>query len=102
MRFGCASLEFSGFAISLIYSPLFAKLVALLATLAYSFVYGVVRYVIYLVILHYFSSLYMATLFFTLGVVFDFLQMVFVYILYVRYASRAFGSQKEGSLWKWS
>lgn len=92
----------SGFAISLIYTHIFAKIVTFLATLAYSFVYGVVRYVIYLVILHYFSSLYMATLFFTLGVVFDFLQMVFIYILYVQYASRTFGSQKEGSLWKWS
>ena len=92
----------SGFAISLIYSPLLAKLTAFFATLAYSFVYGVVRYVIYLVILHFFSSLYMATLFFTLGVLFDFLQMVFIYILFVQYASREFNSQKEGALWKWS
>jgi hypothetical protein len=92
----------SGFAISLIFSSLISKLITYLATLAYTFVYGVVRYVIYLVILHFFSSLYMATLFFTLGVLFDFLQMVFIYILYVQYASKAFGSQKEGALWKWS
>lgn len=92
----------SGFAIALIFSSFLSKLLTYLATLAYTAVYGITRYVVYLLLLHYFSSLFMATLFFTLGVLFDFLQMVFVYILYVRYASKKYGSQREGTLWKWS
>lgn len=92
----------SGFAIALIFSPFWSKLLTFLSTLAYTGVYGITRYVLYLILLHYFSSLYMATLFFTLGVLFDFLQMVFVYIVYVRYASGKYGAQKEGTLWKWS
>jgi hypothetical protein len=92
----------SGFAISLIFSPFWSKLLTYFVTLVYTGLYGITRYVLYLLILRYFSSLYMATLFFTLGVLFDFLQMVFVYIIYVRYASQKYGSQKEGTLWKWS
>ncbi|MFH1512620.1 MAG: hypothetical protein ABIG45_04620 [Bacillota bacterium] len=92
----------SGFAIALIFSPFLSKLLSFVATLVYTGIYGITRYVLYLLILHYFSSLYMATLFFTLGVLFDFLQMVFIYIIYIRYASMKYGSQKEGTLWKWS
>jgi hypothetical protein len=92
----------SGFAIALIFSPFWSKLLTYVSTLVYTGIYGITRYVLYLLILHYFSSLYMAALFFTLGVLFDFLQMVFIYIIYIRYASRKYGSQKEGTLWKWS
>jgi hypothetical protein len=92
----------SGFAIALIFSSFVAKLLTYAATLVYAGLYGITRYVLYLLILHYFSSLFMGTLFFTLGVLFDFLQMVFIYIIYIRYASRKYDSQKEGTLWKWS
>ena len=92
----------SGFAISLIFSSFLSKLLSFVVTLLYSCVFGITRYVVYLLILHYFSALYMATLFFTLGMLFDFLQMVFIYILYVQYASKDFGTQKKGTLWKWA
>ena len=92
----------AGFAISLIFSSFLAKLIAFIVTMLYSGIYGIARYVIYLLVLHFFSSIYMATLFFTLGMLFDFLQMVFVYILYVQYASKNFGTQKRGTLWKWA
>ena len=57
----------SGFAIALIFSSFIPKLIAYLTTLAYAGIYGITRYVLYLVVLHYCSSLYMATLFFYAG-----------------------------------
>lgn len=92
----------SGFAIALIFSSFLSKLIAFAATMVYTGLYGVTRYVIYLLVLHYFSSLYMATLFFTLGMLFDFLQMVFIYVLYVQHASKGFGKPKMGRLWRWA
>ncbi len=92
----------AGFATGMIRAPLPAKLLAFYTTLAFSFVFGVCRYVVYMAALNWLTALYMATLFFTLGVLFDFMQVVCVYSVFVKYASSYIGSSKEAKIWQWS
>lgn len=61
-------------------------------TLAYCFVLGSLRYLFYLVFLHCASSLYMAPLFFTLGVFWDFL---FVVCVFSMFSARLSGRYKK-------
>lgn len=69
------------------------------AMIAYCFALGSLRYLFYLLILHYASSLFMAPLFFTLGVFWDFLFVVCMYSLFSRQVSRKY--RKEGDkVWK--
>lgn len=53
-------------------------------TLAYCFVIGCLRYMFYLSFLHFASSLYMAILFFTVGVFWDFLFVVCTFSMFTR------------------
>lgn len=63
---------------------------------------GVVRYIIYMCILSKFSYLFMASLYFTFGVLFDFMVMVGVFALFIRIASRKYNEKGKGEMWKWS
>ena len=92
----------AGISTGLIHAPLRAKLLAFYTTLGFSFIYGVTRYVVYMATLYWITALYMATLFFTLGVLFDFMQLVCVYSIFVKYASSRIHASKEASQWKWS
>lgn len=67
-----------------------------------SFAFGVIRYIVYMVIIAKGSYLFMAVLYFTFGVLFDFMIMVGVYSIFMKYASKKFKKKKEGGLWKWS
>lgn len=69
--------------------------------IAVSFVFGCLRYVVNMYLLYVGSSIFMASLFFTFGVLFDFLQMVSIYTIYVRYISTRMQSLKNRSAWQW-
>jgi hypothetical protein len=91
-----------GISVSLSSAPGFSRVVVFYGCLACSFVFGCLRYVVYIVLLHYCSSLYMASLFFTFGVFFDFLQMVALYAVFIRYQSSKINAGKGQKIWQWS
>jgi len=77
-----------------------SKVITMLATLAYSLIFGAVRYVVFLFIIGKASLLYMAILFFVLGPLVDFVYIVGIYCIYAaRLAKKIKGNF---TLWKWS
>lgn len=93
----------AGFAVGLIsYGGLLAKVLTFVGILAYSFVFGCVRYVTYLFVVAKFSSLFMATLFFSLGPFFDFLYLVFLYSLYVDRLNKTLNRRDRSGVWQWA
>lgn len=91
-----------GVALSLMRSSTFARVAVVFVQIAVQFLYNLLRYVTYIVFLYYCSSLYMATMFFTLGVLFDFIQMVMVYSFFAKKVSEQYGSLEGRSKWAWS
>lgn len=91
----------SGAATDLILSKGGYKYAAFFITVLYSFIFGCVRYVVYLFILYKFSLLYMAMLFFIFGVLYDFLGMIAIYALYVRSVSDLMSSKSGREAWRW-
>ncbi len=69
-------------------------------TLTYCFVLGSLRYLFYLIFLHYASSFYMATLFFTLGVFWDFLFVVCVFSMFSKWLSRRY-KKRGDAVWQY-
>ena len=67
-----------------------------------SFVYGIVRYILYMIIISQFSYLFMASLYFAFGVLFDFLIMVGIFSLFIYMSGKKFQGKKRGRVWKWS
>ncbi len=67
-----------------------------------SFLFGFVRYILYLFIIAKASYLFMAVLYFSFGILFDFMIMVGVYSVFMKYASRKFKSMEVEGVWKWS
>ena len=57
------------------------RILAVLTIMAYSFVFGTVRYALFLWLIGRYSLLYMPVMFFTLGPFFDFLYFVMIYSL---------------------
>lgn len=93
-----------GFILSMVlalYSKaLLSAIVTYYGTLAYCFVLGSLRYLFYLIFLHYASSLYMATLFFTLGVFWDFLFVVCAFSVFSKKLSAKY--KKRGDvIWQY-
>lgn len=83
------------------YGSIPARLVAFWGTMLYSFIFGCIRYLASLYIISIGSSLYMATLFFSLGPLFDFLYLVCFYGIYINSQIKRL-DQKEGRLqWHW-
>ena len=78
------------------------KLMTIIATIMYSFIFGVIRYCIYLFIIFKFSILYMPVLFFILGPFFDFLYLVFFYGLYINKIIKIYDSNEGRKAWKWA
>jgi hypothetical protein len=70
--------------------------------MAYSFIFGFVRYAVYLVLLVKASTLYMAVLFFTFGPFFDFLYLVCIYSMYMNALTKRFDNRKRGAEWQWA
>jgi hypothetical protein len=87
-------------ALMLLPAPFLPKLMLILFALLYSFLFGTLRYVIFLFIIHEFSSIYMALLFFAFGPLIDFVYIVGIYSFY---SSRLAESLKSSeAVWKWS
>lgn len=91
----------AGVATFLIATAGISQYVAFLVTALYSFLYGCLRYVVFLVFLYYATSIFMATLFFTFGVLFDFLQLVAVYSIFIRHVSTRMERSRGKKVWQW-
>ena len=81
---------------------LLCKLATLCAVMLYSIVFGAVRYVVFLYLLHRFSMIYMALFYFMLGPMFDFLYLVMIYAVFVNRMIRIYDARKGKGEWKWS
>jgi len=69
--------------------------------ITYSLVFGCVRYLVYLYILSCFSTLYMTTLFFSLGPMFDFIYLVFLYSVFINSRIEHFNYGEGMADWQW-
>jgi len=92
----------SGVALGMLADGGLARHVAFLATVAASLLLGCLRYVVFLLVLEAGSSIYMAVLFFGFGALFDLLQMVGVYSLFVAHVSRRLARPEWRGRWQWS
>lgn len=79
-----------------------SKFIMLFAVVGYSFIFGCLRYVVFLVLLLKASSLYMPTLFFSFGPFFDFLYLVCIYSIYMNKLTLKFDDKNRGSEWHWA
>ena len=95
-------LVLTGFLFGILgYGSALSRTIAFLGTMTYSLLFGFVRYLTFLVIVAKGSSLYMATLFFSFGPLFDFLYLVSFYGIYINLQIQSF-NQGEGRLkWHW-
>lgn len=87
--------------ISLIKGLYIFKFITFVALVGLMGVYGMIRYVLYLTIVVKGSYLFMATLYFTFGVLFDFMVMVAMYSIFMCKASKAYRTRQGDKLWKW-
>lgn len=81
---------------------IFRRILAFLVIMAYSFIFGTLRYLIFMYIVSEISMLYMAVLFFILGPFFDFLYLVFIYGLYVERIVESSHADEGMEAWQWS
>lgn len=79
-----------------------SKYVMMFVVIGYSFIFGCLRYVVFLVFLLKASSLYMAALFFSFGPFFDFLYLVCIYSIYVNNLTVKFHDKTKGAEWNWA
>jgi len=83
------------------YASLTGKIAAFLGIMVYSFIFGCIRYLVFMLIISTVSIIYMATLFFTLGPLFDFIYLVCFYGIYINSQIKRF-DRGEGRLkWHW-
>jgi len=75
------------------------KITLILATLVYSFIFGVVRLAVFLFILHYGSVMFTAVFFFVLGSLVDFVYIVGFYSFYISRAAHSLSGRRD--VWKW-
>ena len=78
------------------------KFFTVLCVMAYSVVFGTVRYIVFLYLLYRCSVLYMTLFYFTLGPMFDFVYLVMIYAFFVNRMIRVYESQSGKEAWKWS
>lgn len=78
------------------------KFLMLASIMSYSFVFGTVRYILFLYLLHIGSLLYMAILFFVFGPMFDFSYLVAFYAVFMNKKIKEYEYGKKRSAWKWS
>jgi|LGVF01.2.fsa_nt_gb hypothetical protein len=78
------------------------RIITFVVTMLYSFVFGIIRYLVFMYIVSNVSSLYMASLFFSLGPFFDFLYLVYFYGIYVDKMINVYDSEKGRWMWLWS
>ena len=78
------------------------KTVIFIGIIAYSLVFGSIRYILFLFILYRYSVLYMALLFFVFGPMFDFSYFVAIYAIFVNKTIKDYEFGKKKGVWKWS
>lgn len=78
------------------------KLLSFAGIMLYSIIYGMIRYIVFLFLLHKFSVLYMALLFFVIGPLFDFSYFVAIYAIFVNKIIKEYEFGKKKGEWKWS
>lgn len=83
------------------YGNIAGRLISFLGTMAYSFIFGCMRCLTSMFIISTVSSLYMATLFFSLGPLFDFLYLVCFYSIYINAQINRFDQGEGRSKWHW-
>ncbi len=79
----------------------FYKIAAFFAVMIYSTVFGVIRYIVFMFILSYFSILYMADMYFVTGPIFDFLYLVSIYSIYSDRIQKRLDSPEGEDEWAW-
>lgn len=89
-------------ATSLITHVFFLRILSLSVLMIISFVYGITRYILYMLIISRCTYLFMAVLYFTFGVLFDFLVLVGIFAMFIENAGRKFKNKKRGEIWRWS
>ena len=78
------------------------KLGTIAGVMAYSWVFGLVRYTLFLYLLSRYSMLYMTVMYFTFGPMFDFLYLVMLYGLFINRMVNLYDSAKGKEEWEWS
>lgn len=77
------------------------KILTFVAIIAYSFIFGTVRYILFLYLLQQFSILYMAIMYFVFGPLFDFLYLVAIYSIFVNKMTSLYDQGKGAEEWEW-
>lgn len=80
----------------------YKKILTFVTILLYSFVFGSLRYLVFLFVVSRFSALYMGAMFFVLGPFFDFLYLVFIYSVFVDKMITSFENRNKGDIWLWT
>jgi hypothetical protein len=88
-----------GAALAPLPAPFFEKAGVVAMTLAYSIIFGMVRYVVFLLLLYKISVLYMAVMFFSFGPLFDFVYIVGFYSYYSKVL--ALRLKHDEDAWQW-
>ena len=78
------------------------KLFTFIGIMSYSFVFGAVRYIVFLYLIEKYSILYMAPMFFVLGPFFDFIYMVSIYGFFLDKMIKLYDSNERREEWQWS
>ena len=77
------------------------RVIAFFAIMAYSFLFGTVRYIVFMFLVTRFSILYMAPMFFSFGPLFDFLYLVAIYSVFVNRMVKLYDSAEGRGEWRW-
>ncbi|MDO5336025.1 MAG: hypothetical protein Q4E89_00995 [Eubacteriales bacterium] len=78
------------------------KFLAVAAVMAYSILFGVLRYMVFMYFMYRYSIIYMALCYFTFGPMFDFLYLVMIYAIFVNRMIKIYDSGKGREAWRWS
>ena len=90
-----------GLVMGLVRGGILLRILTVVGVMAYSLLFGFVRYVLFLAILSQFSVLYMPLMFFVLGPFFDFLYFVAIYAISTNRMIRMYDSKMKGD-WSWA
>lgn len=80
----------------------FSKFVFVIAASIYSLIFGIIRYCVFLGIMHNFSLIFMTSFFFSFGPFIDFLYLVWMYSIFMRYITKRFNNKNGVVKWYWA
>ncbi len=97
-----ALLVLNAFVLGVIgYGKIRTRVILFFIVIIYAFVYGIARYLTFCFVISAGSSLYMATLFFTLGPLYEFIYFVFFYSIFINREIKYFGYGEGRTRWQW-